>query len=137
MSGTTPFQPVLLSRSNRINILIVVLNTFSDIRSQLWVPAKSFLFWSVHPILLPLLLTAEHFWTFHSPLYIAFYLYLHTRKCGFALIFLPVFGGILKQSENPTHVYKLIYNISALSFNNGVTLRWKSQYIFQMINGNV
>lgn len=52
--------------------------------------------------------------------------------------FLPVFGGILKQSENSTHVYKLIYKTSDLSFNNvGVTLKWKSQYIFQMVNGNV
>ena len=44
----------------------------------------------------------------------------------------------MKQSENLTHAYKLIYKISALSLNNvGVFLRWKSQHIFQMVNGNV
>ena len=43
----------------------------------------------------------------------------------------------MKQSENLTHAYKLIYKISALSFNNCVSLRWKSQHIFQMVNGNV
>ena len=42
----------------------------------------------------------------------------------------------MKQSENLMHAYKLIYKISALSFNNCVSLRWKSQHIFQMVNGN-
>lgn len=44
----------------------------------------------------------------------------------------------MKQSENLIHTYKLTYKISALSFNNvGVSLRLKSQHIFQMVNGNV